>query len=577
MTDCLCTFISHSYFREYMTQKDRINHLEKQLAHVSSTKDEIRVLNELAWELGIADENRARELANRAYQLAEPEAGSSEDPYQQERAASLITLGGLDRHNDKLDIALSRLYNALALLEGLPPSHLVCRVLTGIAWTYSHLGDYIQGSDFAARAVTLARELKLKAREAVALDAQATIYYFAGQPEQALIHFTEALRIFEKLNDLYQKCFVLNNMSLALMALGKFDTALASAQESLQLARDQSLPFQELNVGDTIAQILLEMGNYAEAERYLNAALSQREKNKFDIIQVYMLTNLGKAHLKQKHFKKADSYLKRAVLVASTIGARSEEANCHKLLSEVYENQGLHQEALDQFKRFYDINETVMGEKVARHVSAQRIAHALENALREAEIQRVHTTKLERKINDQKRTQTTLEQLATLDPLTEIYNRRHFHNLALKGIQHAIRYKHSISVLMIDIDNFKLVNDKHGHPVGDKVIRAVANLIHEILRNMDIVGRIGGEEFAVLLPETLSHGGVLVAERIRLNIGNLQFQSESGEFSITTSIGVSSSKGLSGNVTEIFDQLLKVADNALYEAKSKGRNQTIFN
>jgi diguanylate cyclase (GGDEF)-like protein len=557
-----------------MTFQDRISDLEKQLALVSSTKDEIRVLNELAWELGIADENRARELANRAYQLAEPEARSNEDPYQQERATSLITLGGLDRHNSKLDIALSRLYNALALLEGHPPSHLVCRVLTAIAWTYSHVGDYIQASDFAARAVSLARELKLDTREALALDAQAMIYSFAGEPEQALIHFTEALRIFETLNDLYQKCFVLNNMSLALMALGRFDTALESAQESLQLARDQSLLLQELNVADTIAQILLEMGNYAEAERYLNAALSQRDKDSFDIVQVYILSTLGKAHLKQKHFEKAASCLKRAVFVASTIGAQSEEANCHKLLSEVYENQDLHQEALEHHKKFHDLNEKVMGEKVARHVSAQRIAHELENARREAEIQRARAAELERKMNAQKRTQATLERLATLDPLTDIYNRRHFYHLALRGIQRSIRYKHSISVLMIDIDHFKLVNDNHGHSAGDEVIRAVANLIDDNLRNIDIVGRLGGDEFAVVLPETPSGRGVLVAERIRVKVADLQFQSETGEFSITTSIGVTGSDGLAGNPTEILDQLLKVADQALYEAKSKGRNQT---
>jgi diguanylate cyclase (GGDEF)-like protein len=559
-----------------MTLKDRIDDLEKQLAHVSSTKDEIRVLNELAWELGIADENRARELASRAYQLAEPEAESSEDPYQQERAASLITLGGLDRHNSKLDDALSRLYNALVLLEGLPPSYLVCRALTAIAWTYCHLGDYIQASDFAARAVTLARELKLHAREAVALDAQATIYYYAGEPEQALIHFTEALRIFEDLNDLYQKCFVLNNMSLALMALGRFDAALASARESQQLAHDQSLLLQELNAGDTIAQILLEMGNYAEAERYLKASLSQRQRNKFDIIQVYMLSNLGKAHLKQKHFRKAASCLKRAILAASTIGAQSEEASCHKYLSEIYQNQGLHQQALEHFKRYHEIGEKVMGEKVAKHLSAQRIVRELENARRETEIQKARAAELERKMNDQKRTQATLERLATLDSLTEIHNRRHFHNLALKAVQRSIRYKHSISVLMIDIDLFKLINDQHGHAAGDKVLRAAANLMNRMVRNIDIVGRLGGDEFVAVLPETYSQDGVLVAERIRRKIADLQFQSDAGEFSITISIGITGSDELSGDPAGILDQFLRVADDALYEAKRKGRNQTIL-
>jgi len=130
-----------------------------------------------------------------------------------------------------------------------------------------------------------------------------------------------------------------------------------------------------------------------------------------------------------------------------------------KLLSEVYEKQGLLQEALDHFKRFYNLNETVMGEKVARHLSAQRIAHELENARQEAEIQRARAAELERKMNDQKRAQVTLERLATLDPLTDIHNRRQFYNLALKSIQRSIRYNHWISVLMIDIDHFKLIND----------------------------------------------------------------------------------------------------------------------
>ncbi len=555
---------------------DRISDLEKQLTLVSSAMDEIRLLNELAWELRIINENRARELANRAYRLSEPEDGANGDRYQQERAASLITLGALDRHKGKLDIALSQLYSGLALLEGFPPSKVLCQALTGIAWTYSHLGDYPQASDFATRAVSLARELSLNDHEAFALDAQASVYYLSGEPEQALVHFTEAINILERSNNLYIKCFVLNNMSLTLSALGSFDAALASAHESLQLAREQSLLIQESNAADTIAQILLEMENYAEAERYLNDALSQTEKNEFDIFQVYMLSNLGKAHLKLNNFEKAAFFLQRAVLAASTIGARSDEANCHKLLSEVYENQELHQDALDHFRIFHDMHEAVMGEKVARRLSAQRTAHELDIVRREAEIQRLRAAALELEIDDQKRAQAILERLATLDPLTEIYNRRHFYDLALKGIQRSLRYKHSMSVLMIDIDNFKLVNDKYGHPVGDKVIRAVANLIHEILRNMDIVGRFGGEEFAVILPETLSPGGVLVAERIRLKVANLQFQSESGEFSITISIGVSCSDGLSGNPTEILDQLIKVADDALYEAKSKGRNKTIL-
>jgi diguanylate cyclase (GGDEF)-like protein len=126
-----------------------------------------------------------------------------------------------------------------------------------------------------------------------------------------------------------------------------------------------------------------------------------------------------------------------------------------------------------------------------------------------------------------------------------------------------------VSVLMVDIDHFKSVNDRYGHAVGDEAIKAMANACLQGKRKSDIVGRIGGEEFAVLLPETSRSRAKIVAERIRKHIAAQTLKSHDADFQITASIGVAeASVSMSGT-----DALMAAADKALYQAKVQGRNR----
>ncbi len=124
-------------------------------------------------------------------------------------------------------------------------------------------------------------------------------------------------------------------------------------------------------------------------------------------------------------------------------------------------------------------------------------------------------------------------------------------------------------MLMLDIDHFKNVNDTFGHDVGDIVLKDVVNLAVQGLRDDDTIGRLGGEEFAVLLPQTQSKEALLVAERIRQNIENAIIETAHGTLKVTVSVGVSS---ITEDYPEI-ETLLKAADEALYRAKNDGRNQ----
>ena len=183
----------------------------------------------------------------------------------------------------------------------------------------------------------------------------------------------------------------------------------------------------------------------------------------------------------------------------------------------------------------------------------------------------VGTSEIARDITEKKRAEQELERLAQTDMLTGLANRRHFMTLAEQELARAVRYGGKLSVLMMDIDHFKNVNDTYGHHAGDLVIQKLGQLCQQTLRkNIDVAGRIGGEEFAIILPETDSSQAVDAAERLRDAIAHTEVPWEQGgPLHFTVSVGVAS---LAVQKTNL-DALLACADQSLYEAKANGRNR----
>ena len=160
--------------------------------------------------------------------------------------------------------------------------------------------------------------------------------------------------------------------------------------------------------------------------------------------------------------------------------------------------------------------------------------------------------------------------LASRDELTGLFNRRAFNEHCQAELQRSIRYPAFLSFVLVDVDNFKLINDTHGHSAGDRVLRSVADIFRENVRETDIVGRFGGEEFAFLLPETLSEQACAVAERLRLSLGKTNIVLDNREFiAVTASFGVFTA--MPGELFSL-DEIVKHADEALYQAKTKGKN-----
>jgi len=165
-----------------------------------------------------------------------------------------------------------------------------------------------------------------------------------------------------------------------------------------------------------------------------------------------------------------------------------------------------------------------------------------------------------------------MEQMATTDGLTGLTNHRVFQDVLLREIERAERMPANISLIMVDIDHFKNINDTYGHPIGDEVLRQLAKLLHDSVRSIDMAARYGGEEFALVLINTDERGALKFSERLRKSAASMKIPADGETIQITVSLGLASYPRDTRNK----DELIELADTALYHSKENGRNRVTY-
>ena len=169
--------------------------------------------------------------------------------------------------------------------------------------------------------------------------------------------------------------------------------------------------------------------------------------------------------------------------------------------------------------------------------------------------------------------QDELRRLARTDPLTKLYNRRYFFEVAEKEFAKSVRHQRNLSVILLDIDFFKKINDTYGHVIGDQALTQIGSILRQTARETDVAARYGGEEFILLLPETNSNAAKITAERMRKLMEGFPIENNEDIIRITASFGVAGNDNTS---VKTIDDLISKADQALYEAKRTGRNRVIY-
>lgn len=545
--------------------------LESRLAQTSSQSEKIDVLNDLSEAVRLTRVDLAREYSQRACELA-CEGEFIAQPYTLGLARSLIGLGYLDLLEGKLDESLRQCLQAVDLLQDRPMHPCLCDAYSNISGVYFYLGDYARSMENSLRGLELARQMQSNERQARILGSLGLIYIEMNDLPSARQVYREALDIARLEKNTRQQAVILNNLAMALLRQDDLPAARISALQSLELARRHSLTVLEAVVLDTIGQVMLATKEYPQARQYLEQALVASQQVGRPLHQLAPWINLGKLAQAQMDWHEAWRCFEQALEISQQLHTPAEEAQAHRGLSQVAEVSGEWQVSLQHFKQFYALREAVSNEEGLKRQAVLRLTHQLENARLEAELQRQHNQALQREIEERKRVEAALETLATVDSLTGVFNRRHFHARAQHELERSARYNRPLLLLVMDVDHFKGINDRFGHLTGDEALIWVARTLRQNLREVDLVARFGGDEFIALIPESSSDQALPMAERIRKQIASQHFSTLSGELQVTVSIGVTCLMDADQSLADPLEALIHRADEALYLSKNNGRN-----
>ncbi len=547
---------------------NQIKKFENQLASAAGTVQEIDALNNLAGELVIENTERSEKLAQRALELAR-QCNSPGCPYGKGEAVSLSILGRIaSRRCDYLS-ALSQLQAAQVLLEAVKNQEELTLALRELGWVYFNLGDFPLAIQLLYKSLSNARELGDTNFEARVLNTLGAVYGENGNQQESIDILHKALKYLDTSDDQRLRCLIYNNLAMTQFEMQAYDDALASASHSLAIAQQLNSPDLLASSLDTTGQIYLAKKDYYAAEGYFVQAQSfyQGEGNDPDEITL----NLAKAAAGQGCTDDAVRWLRQSLESADARGGKRVKYKIHELLSSIYESQGDFQNAVEHFKRFHEIKSLVYNEETQLKLSNLMVLQQAETTQIEAEIYRLKNLSLRKEISNQRQVVAEMEILATTDALTGLLNRRHLMTLGTYSFEVARQEGQPISVLMMDIDDFKRVNDMFGHITGDKVLRDISASIQTGLRKWDLLGRYGGEEFVAILPKTNVTTAQKVADRIVRKVAAHVTHAGAHTIQVTVSIGIAQAKITDKNL----DKLLERADQALYTAKRSGKNRSV--
>ena len=290
---------------------------------------------------------------------------------------------------------------------------------------------------------------------------------------------------------------------------------------------------------------------------------------------------MGKLFTREGRLEQALPYLHRARETAEALGSREDLYRAHGELAEAYKLGAHFREALAHHERYHRLRDDLLNEASARKVHSLHVRFEIEQAERERELYRTKNAELaavNRELEllaaslrqaDAERSAllVRLEHQAHEDPLTGLHNRRYFDARLAEEFGRARRFATPLSVVFCDIDDFKRVNDRFSHQLGDKVLVTVATLLGRHLRDVDTVARYGGEEFMLLLPGTAARGAAVSCEKIRRAVEVHPWET------LAPGLAVTLSMGLSDDATSDPTHLLEKAGDKLYEAKRGGKNR----
>jgi len=577
------TIISFNVF--LVSSTTSIDSLET-LLESASGRNKVILLNQLAEKQRYVNPQKSIEYGVKAYKLA------SDSNYENLKSEALNNMATGHYYLGNYRTAIEKQEEALKINTALNDKTALARSLNNIGLVYKKLGNYEIALNYILRSLAIEEEIENAIGIAQSHCNIGNIYFEMDEFNKALEFYQQSLAIYEELADRRGIADILNNIGSIYDEEGKYDIALDYYLNSLdyevQLEDKTGIATTSNNIGLTYYNIDL----YDKALEYLNWSLNLTLEigEKYGIANSYI--NLGEIYLAMKKFTESRNHLQMGLRISSQIEAADLMMAAYKLLSELYTELNNYPLALENHKLYLKQREILFEDN---QVDIIRIHEQFELQKKDQQITYLNQRlKLHRLLNiifislivlivfifiltrkklkgrylqRHEEVNNQLRELAQTDHLTNLANRRGM----LEKIQYEkYRFERSrkpFAIIMCDIDSFKTVNDNFGHECGDFVLSSLSNLFISILRKQDLVGRWGGEEFIMLLPETDLENGRQLAEKIRKRVNDNAFYYKGSYINITITLGVA-----------VFDQICDIketiqkADEALYEGKRRGKN-----
>lgn len=454
-------------------------------------------------------------------------------------------------YRDEYDTALELVLEALRIYERIGDTQGIAGSLSTAGTIYLNLERYDQALETYQRALALAEKTGDENRVGIVLSNLGTTYLGMNRHEDALVEFRRALPILERTGSTLDVLTALGNIGGAYRRLGRLDEALAVNADILERAERAGSKVRMADALTDTAEILMMQGRHAEAE----------------------------------------PNVRRAVEIARSEGLKRNEHEAEQVWAQLSEARGDDAAALAHLKRVNELRGEIFSEENARAIADLRLKYEAEKVEKELAAQQlvIERQKSARNLlvgvsllvlvlavanwgryRAKRRENLLLERLSRTDTLTGLANRRAILESLEREYRRMQRDGRPFSLILIDVDHFKKVNDRFGHEVGDEVLVRVAESARSSVRDVDEVARWGGEEFLVLLPECELQEAVEVAERVREGIRALEIAAGGEELRVSATFGVSMlAQG------ESVEDCRRRADLCLYAGKEQGRNRVV--
>lgn len=485
-------------------------------------------------------------------------------------AEVMQTFGRLAMAHSNFSRALECFQQSLTLYEqaNMPRGVALERGYIGVV--FLNMGDYSRAAELLREALQLAEALHDDLLVAETLNDLSFTYVQAGEPDLALSSLSRCLKIFRVLGDEQRLSWALDSLGQAYLLKGLKEEALACIMGAVEMANRQGNWRDVTRFKQSAGEAYRAMGDSYRAQVMF--------KDELDLARQYgqlgeecsALFSIAELYLADGHSLDALPLLERADEIAAGTQIRPHLRQCCLLFSRAYKQLGDYACALEYHERFYLIDKEIFNAEADQRLCNLQVLYQLDAAHKETELFQLRAQTLQQEVEERKRSQIVLEQMARTDSLTGLLNRRAFFELAEKALAVAVERHSALSIILIDVDHFKDVNDRYGHMVGDQALAVISMRLRSHLRAGDSIARYGGEEFIILLAGIDQEAAMITAERLRVAVADEPVNARNSLVPVTLSLGVAS---MEPNCRpQSLDHLISCADEALYDAKRSGRN-----